>query len=98
MYAPQRRLAHFREQQLPVKRLSELPVDAAIAFRTVDGFVTGEAVLIVTRAGSATPVTADVVTNAPHRSGFHDLLMRLVGFTGNAPSCRGQCACGWAKS
>lgn len=85
MYAPEPSLPKLRAQPLSVRALSECPPDAAISFRTVDGFVTGEAVLIVTRGQAATVITADVITNVPHLGGFNGLLMRVVGFTGAAP-------------
>ena len=85
VYAPEPSLAKIRGQIPSVKALVELPPDPAITIRSVDGFSTGEAVMIVKRGETASLIVADVITNAPHGRGFNGLLMRVVGFTGPWP-------------
>lgn len=68
--------------QLKGHRISELPRGDDLQLFAVEGFKTHEVVL-VTRGCL---ITADLVTNVPHLGGVQGLVMRLIGFTGPAPT------------
>lgn len=86
VFAPAAGLETLRTKGVEARPHAELPPDADLQVHTVDGFKTGEGVLVVRRPKGASLVVADLVTNAPHAPGFGGLLMRLVGFTGPQPT------------
>lgn len=67
--------------RMACRAVTELQLDPGMQLYTVEGFKTKEAALVV---GDAL-IVADLVTNAPHGGGVTGLLMRAVGFTGDAP-------------
>src|SRR5262249_6414774 len=72
-------------RNLDVAPYADLPADAAIGIHTVDGFKTGEAVLVVKTGPRASVVVSDLLTNVRHGSGFAGFFFKLLGFTGDAP-------------
>lgn len=84
-FTPAAGLETVRARIVDVRPVTELPLDSALELRTVDGFVTHEACLVVRRADAASLLCADVFTNAPHAGGFPGWGMRLFGFTGPEP-------------
>jgi hypothetical protein len=85
IYGPEQGLAAMRQTMPAAKPFSALPPDEDLSVVAVEGFSTGEGLLLVKRGGTSVLLVADVVTNARHGQGFNGLLMRVVGFTGAAP-------------
>jgi hypothetical protein len=83
-YGPPKTLEDVRKA-VPVAPYAELPPDPAIAVQTVDGFKTGEGVLVVKSGPRATVVVSDLLVNQRHGRGFNGFMMRLAGFTGDRP-------------
>ncbi len=83
-YGPPKSLDEVR-RNVEVAKYADLPPDPTMAIHTVDGFKTGEAVLVVRTGPRASVIVSDLVVNQRHGPGFTGLMMRLVGFTGDRP-------------
>lgn len=80
-FAPAVALAPLADRVV-CRPIAELESDAQVRVISVDGFKTNEVALL----HDETLIVGDVITNAPHASGLNGLMMRLVGFTGPAPT------------
>ncbi len=63
----------------------ELPADPAHEVVTVDGFKTGEGILLARTGDKVSAVVADLIMNQRHGTGFFGFMFRMMGFTGDAP-------------
>jgi hypothetical protein len=88
-FAPQQGLPVLRERLPSVQASGALPPDEDLTVKTVDGFKTGEGLLLVKRGAETSLLVADLVTNVAHGRGLGGLMMRLVGFTGPRPMLPG---------
>ncbi|MFZ5442739.1 MAG: hypothetical protein ACOZQL_22205 [Myxococcota bacterium] len=79
-FAPEVAVAALADR-MKCQPATAFPAGEGLRLFTVEGFRTKELVLL---AGD-TLVTADLVTNSPHERGFFGVLMRVLGFTGDAP-------------
>jgi hypothetical protein len=83
-FGPPKSLAAV-QARVPCKPYPEMPADAAVTVETVDGFKTGEGLLVVRSGPRASLVVADLVLNQPHGKGVAGFMGRLFGFTGDQP-------------
>jgi hypothetical protein len=63
----------------------ELPPDGTHEVMTVDGFKTGEGVLLARTGEKVSAVVADLVMNQRHGTGFFGFMFKMMGFTGDGP-------------
>jgi hypothetical protein len=84
-FGPPKSLADV-QASVPVVPYGELPPDPAMTIRTVDGYKTGEAVLIVRTGPRATVIVSDLLLNQRHGSGFVGFMMKLLGATSDGPT------------
>lgn len=85
VFGPTKSLAEVRQRVPAASGHRDFPSDPSIELAAVDGFVTGEVALLLTRGGRLSLIVCDVLTNQRHARGFFGTVMRLMDFSGPAP-------------
>lgn len=84
-FGPPQSLDAVRARLPETAPYDELPEDPAHQALTVDGFKTGEGLLLVRTGEKVSAVVADLVMNQRHGTGFFGFMFKMMGFTGDTP-------------
>jgi hypothetical protein len=84
-FGPPQSLDAVRTRLPETAPYDELPADPAHQVLTVDGFKTGEGLLLARTGEKVSAIVADLVMNQRHGTGFFGFMFRMMGFTGDAP-------------